>query len=199
MDRIRTSQMLKSSPTGQPAVRYRPTPRGRRASAGFSMIELLVAVLVMGIGVLGITGLQMVSLQNNRAALLRAEATQLAYDMMDRIRANPSGAPPGTAYDGIDLDDAPAGGVDCVGGGCTEAEMVTFDQSLWKCQLGNWNEEEVCVGYRDGVVLPTTDAQPGLPDGDGAIAVDGAGIITITVQWTGANGVAQTVTIDSQG
>ena len=35
------------------------------------MIELLVAVLVMGIGVLGITGLQMVSLQNNRGALVR--------------------------------------------------------------------------------------------------------------------------------
>src|SRR5262245_61755673 len=40
-----------------------------RHARGFSMIELLVAVLVMGIGVLGITGLQMVSLQNNRGAL----------------------------------------------------------------------------------------------------------------------------------
>jgi len=61
--------------------------------AGFSMIELLVAVLVMGIGVLGITGLQMVSLQNNRGALLRSEAVMLAYDMLDRIRANPVGTP----------------------------------------------------------------------------------------------------------
>ena len=60
-----------------------------RSARGFSMIELLVAVLVMGIGVLGITGLQMVSLQNNRGALVRAEAVQLAYDMLDRIRANP--------------------------------------------------------------------------------------------------------------
>ena len=61
------------------------------SARGFSMIELLVAVLVMGIGVLGITGLQMVSLQNNRGALVRAEAVQLAYDILDRIRANPGG------------------------------------------------------------------------------------------------------------
>lgn len=187
-----------ASAAGSLARRRRTTPVRRGSSAGFSMIELLVAVLVMGIGVLGITGLQMVSLQNNRAALLRAEATQLAYDMMDRVRANPAGAPAGAAYDGLDLDDAPAGGVDCVAGACTAAQMVTFDQSLWKCQLGNWNDEAVCEGYRDGVVLPTADAQPGLPDGDGAIAVDGAGVVTVTVQWTGANGVLQTVTIDSQ-
>ena len=55
----------------------------------------------------GITALQMVSLQNNRGALFRAEAVQLAYDMMDRIRANPEGAVPGGAYDGLALTDAP--------------------------------------------------------------------------------------------
>ncbi|MEM6710377.1 MAG: type IV pilus modification protein PilV [Pseudomonadota bacterium] len=169
-----------------------------RSTAGFSMIELLVAVLVMGIGVLGITGLQMVSLQNNRAALLRAEATQLAYDMMDRVRANPSGALPGGAYDGLDIGDAPAGGADCVAGGCAEAAMVTFDQDTWKCQLGAWNDDATCTQFRADEVLPDVDAQPGLPDGDGSIAVDAAGVITITVQWTGANGEDQTVVIDSQ-
>ena len=61
--------------------------RSTRREAGFSMIELLVAVLVMGIGVLGITALQMVSLQNNRGALMRSEATLRTYDVMDRIRA----------------------------------------------------------------------------------------------------------------
>lgn len=167
-------------------------------SRGFSMIELLVAVLVMGIGVLGITGLQMVSLQNNREALLRAEATALAYDMMDRIRANPLGAPLGAAYDNVDIDDAPAGGVDCVAGACSAANMVTFDVSVWKCQLGNWHDEGACTTYRDDEVIPDSDVQPGLPDGDGSIAVDGAGLITITVQWTGPNGVDQNVVIDSQ-
>ena len=61
----------------------------RRTHRGFSMMELLVAVLVMGIGVLGVTGLQLVSLQNNQGSLVRAEAVQLAYGMLDRIRVNP--------------------------------------------------------------------------------------------------------------
>ncbi|MGI9326829.1 MAG: type IV pilus modification protein PilV [Pseudomonadales bacterium] len=171
---------------------------GARQIAGFSMIELLVAVLVMGIGVLGITGLQMVSLQNNREALLRAEATQLAYDMMDRIRANPIGTPLGDDYDGVDVDEAPVGGVDCMANNCTADDMVTFDTSLWKCQLGNWHDDDVCVDYRDDDVIPSEDEQPGLPDGDGSISVANTGLITITVQWTGPNGVDQTVVIDSQ-
>ena len=54
-----------------------------RRIAGFSMIELLVAVLVMGIGVLGITGLQVASMQNNREALLRGEAAQpMGYSLL---------------------------------------------------------------------------------------------------------------------
>lgn len=173
-----------------------PVPR---RAAGFSMIELLVAVLVMGIGVLGITGLQMVSLQNNRDALLRAEATQLAYDMMDRIRANPLGTPPGTPYAGVDIGDAPAGGADCVNNACAANNMVAFDTSVWKCQLGDWHENSVCVDYRDDDVIPSEDAQPGLPDGDGSIEIDGAGVITVTVEWTGPNNTDQTVEIDSQG
>ncbi|NOX51847.1 MAG: type IV pilus modification protein PilV [Gammaproteobacteria bacterium] len=71
-----------------------------KQAKGFSMLELLVAVLVMGVGVLGVTGLQMVSLQNNQDALLRGDALQQAYDILDRIRVNPGAAVPGIAYDG---------------------------------------------------------------------------------------------------
>ena len=170
-----------------------------RSSRGFSLIELLVAVLVMGIGVLGVTALQLVSLQNNREALVRAEAVQLAYDMMDRIRANPEGAPAGAAYDGLGLGDAPPGANNCVANTCSQAQMVAFDQASWKCQLGNFHDNAVCQDLRDDGVLPSEDDQPGLPAGDGQIEVDGAGVIRITVQWTGMDNAAQTVVIDSQG
>jgi type IV pilus assembly protein PilV len=83
-----------------------------RPSRGFSMIELLVAVLVIEVGVLGVTALQMVSLQNNRSALVRSEAVQLAYDMMDRIRGNPRGGVPGQAYGGLDVGDNPPASAD---------------------------------------------------------------------------------------
>jgi type IV pilus assembly protein PilV len=167
-----------------------------KASRGFSMIELLVAVLVMGIGVLGITGLQMVSLQNNRGALVRAEAVQLAYDMLDRVRANP-----GSNYGGLALAAPPPAATNCHANVCTEAQMVTFDQAVWKCSLGGWNANANCVALRDGVILPVAANQPGLPSGDGRVTVNGGtGIVTITVQWQEPNQPNPTsISVDSQG
>ena len=162
------------------------------------MIELLVAVLVLAIGILGITALQMVSLQNNRGALFRAEAVQLAYDMMDRIRANPEGAVPGQAYSGLGMTAGPPGAADCVANNCSQAQMVLFDQAVWKCSLGDFNDDAQCVGFRAGGVLPPAADQPGLPSGDGSIAVNGAGVVTITVTWDEPDGQVGTVTIDSQ-
>jgi type IV pilus assembly protein PilV len=169
----------------------------RRAASGFSMIELLVAVLVMGIGVLGIAALQMVSLQNNRAALVRADAVALAYDMMDRIRANPSGATPGAAYDGLDLEDEPPNATNCSTNSCSEAQMVDFDSALWKCQLGAFNELDACDGWRTAGLLPALETQSGLPNGDGAVEVVGDAI-RVTVQWTDPGGQLQSVIIESQ-
>jgi type IV pilus assembly protein PilV len=169
-----------------------------RRSGGFSMIELLVAVLVMGIGVLGITALQMVSLQNNRGALQRAEAVQLAYDMMDRIRANPSGTPPGADYDNLDLEDGPPATVNCNDQECTQAQMVSFDQAVWKCSLGGYNEEDTCQTLRNTDAIAGEDDQPGLTEGDGSVTVDGNGMITVTVQWTETGNQLRTITINSQ-
>jgi type IV pilus assembly protein PilV len=169
---------------------------------GFSLIELLVAVLVMGIGVLGVTALQMVSLQNNRAALERGEAVQLAYDMMDRIRANPEGTPAGAAYDGLDEgEDPPDPAVNCRSSDCSPAQMVAFDQAVWKCMLGSHTEDAVCQDLWNDGLIPDNVAgdgpQRGLSNGDGSIAVVGD-VVTITVRWTDSAGDDQTVVIDSQ-
>lgn len=166
-----------------------PSPNGLH---GFSLVELLVAVLVMGIGVLGVTALQMVSLQNNQAALERGEAVHLAYDMMDRIRANPGGG-----YGGLGFGDAPPAAPDCVANACTAGQMRQFDQASWKCLLGNFNDDATCTDFRNGVILPSEDAQPGLPDGDGEVSINGD-VITVSVRWTSRGGPEETVTIDSQ-
>jgi len=62
---------------------------------GFTMIEVLIAVLILSIGLLGLAGLQTYSLKNNHSAYLRSQSTFLAYDIVDRIRAN---SPSATAY-----------------------------------------------------------------------------------------------------
>lgn len=169
------------------------THSGKR-NRGFSMVELLVAVLIMGVGVLGVTGLQMVSLQNNRDALLRSEAVQMAYDILDRIRINGAGN-----YAGVAFDDDPAAPTDCFAGNCSAAQMAVFDISVWKCGLGEHNALQVCDDLRQDTILPPVTASPGLPDGEGQIAIGGGGIVTVTIRWTGFNGDQETLTIESQG
>lgn len=61
-------------------------------NAGFSLMEILIALVVLGVGLLGIAALQAISLKSNHGAYQRTQATFLAYDMMDRMRANRTAA-----------------------------------------------------------------------------------------------------------
>ncbi len=166
---------------------------------GTSLVEVLVAVLVMGIGVLGVSAMQMVSLQNNRSALIRSEAVALGYDLLDRIRANPIGPVSGQAYDGLAMGDEPPNAEDCVTNHCTQAEMVAFDQALWKCSLGGFENHATCIEFRRNGVLPRFAAQPGLPGGDGSVAVDASGLVTVTVRWLEPNDQIGSITLESRG
>jgi len=55
---------------------------------GFTLVELLIALLVLSIGMLGIAALFAESLQAGRSAQLRTQAVSIAADLADRIRAN---------------------------------------------------------------------------------------------------------------
>jgi type IV pilus assembly protein PilV len=57
-----------------------------------TLVEVLVALVVLSVGLLGIAALQMTSLRNNLGAHLRSQATVLAYDITDRMRANRTAA-----------------------------------------------------------------------------------------------------------
>jgi type IV pilus assembly protein PilV len=60
----------------------------RRSQQGVTLLEVLISIVVLAIGLLGYAGLQTVSLKNNLSAYHRSQATMLAYDVIDRIRAN---------------------------------------------------------------------------------------------------------------
>ncbi len=65
------------------------TPRQNpRPQSGFSLIEVLVAVLVLGIGLLGLAALQATALRNNQSALERSQGVVNTYSMLDAMRAN---------------------------------------------------------------------------------------------------------------
>lgn len=98
-----TRKLLTASGAG-----VRPTVRHAR-QRGATLIEVLIAVLILSIGLLGLASLQVNSLRFNHSAYLRSQATILAYDITDRMRANRDAALAGT-YD-IIIGDAPPAGV----------------------------------------------------------------------------------------
>jgi len=59
--------------------------------SGFTLLEVLIALLVLSIGLLGLAALQTTGLRSNQMASMRTLATQFTYDITDRMRSNPVG------------------------------------------------------------------------------------------------------------
>src|SRR5579859_6334825 len=55
---------------------------------GFSLIEVLIALVILSVGTLGIAAMMALSLQNKHSAYSRAQASDLAYTILDRMHAN---------------------------------------------------------------------------------------------------------------
>jgi type IV pilus assembly protein PilV len=100
---------------------------------GFTLLEVLIAIVVMSLGLLGLAGLQAASLRNNQTAYYRAMGAQQVYDMADRIRANQAGVEAGS-YDDLDdstPDDPGCFNADAAQTGCSAADMAVTDHHQW--------------------------------------------------------------------
>jgi type IV pilus assembly protein PilV len=64
----------------------------RDSSKGFTLLETLVALIVLSVGLLGVAGMQIVGLRANMSAASRTQASYLADDIIDRMRANNTAA-----------------------------------------------------------------------------------------------------------
>jgi type IV pilus assembly protein PilV len=99
---------------------------------GFTMIEVLVALVVLAIGMLGIAALYLNSLQAGRSAIYRTEAVNLAADLADRIRANRTAI---ISYGNVYTDAFAAVPACFTTAGCTPAQLATSDLSRWKADI----------------------------------------------------------------
>lgn len=79
--------------------------KGAGAQRGVSLIEVLVAIVVLSIGLLGLAGLQASGMRVGQSSIHRSQAAQLAYDMADRMRVNFTNR---NAYN-LALNDTPSG------------------------------------------------------------------------------------------
>lgn len=135
--------------------------RPLRSMRGSSMIEVLVAFLLLAFGILGLSGLQMNALKNNQISLQRSQASMLAYFLMDSMRANRDAAINGD-YNLGEIDKA-AKTHTTICSAPSGTTLVNKDQARWfqnmKSQLGD---------------VDTTCA---------AVACDGDGNCDIVIDW----------------
>lgn len=133
-----------------------------KLSRGFTLLEVLIALLVLSVGLLGLAGLQTRGLAAVHNAYLRSQAVLLARDMGERIRAN-NNYLISTASDlkneyTIDYERSHSSS-DCVSNPCSPENMARFDVDQWLLSLANT-----------------------LPSGDGEIDKTGT-VYSITVRW----------------
>lgn len=97
---------------------------------GFTLIEVLIALVIFAIAYLALTAMQVRALRDNYSAYLRSQASSLAYDLADRVRANPVGAQAGNYA----IAACPAGAATpaCyTTAGCAPAALAGNDLSGW--------------------------------------------------------------------
>ena len=152
--------------------------------SGFTLIEVLVAVIVLSIGLVGVAGLQVVSLQNNQSAFMRSQASALAYDLADRMRANVPGAN-ANMYDPT----AKAATAGCKSTtGCTTQQMAQNDLYEWDAAIATY--------LPDGEGFVCIDSTPDDGTGAGDAQCDGTGTLFAIKIWWDDNRDG-TITVDN--
>ncbi|MFZ4792099.1 MAG: type IV pilus modification protein PilV [Candidatus Competibacteraceae bacterium] len=132
----------------------------QRRVQGFTLLEVLVAIIVLSIGLLGLASLQAVGLRNNQSATLRSQSTVLAYEIVDRMRTSRNRAL-NDEYDTDFSTSTPA----CVPNPTLSGTIAEQDITQWKNSLA-------CS----------------LPSGDGRVVRGNGNFFTISVRWDDSRG-----------
>jgi len=175
-----------------PLMKYMKTASHK--SSGFTLVEVLIAVVILSIGLLGLAGLQTLALRQNTSSQLRSNAVELINELTDRMRANitsvnanptPYNAPVGTPPAGPGFDCMTNLGATNSGTGCNSAEMAAYDLFAWQTAV-----QQVLPGGL-GTLLCTDSGDPGFllappVNSDGNPCTVGSAFI-ISVTWNDGN------------
>ncbi len=156
------------------------------SQSGFSLIELLVALIVFSIGLLAVAGLQTVSKRANYESLQRTTAAQAANGLLEDMRTNGGGIDiyrTAGELGGGSRGSRPIPGCQA-GAECNAAQKAAYDLWFWE-QMLDGNMEMNAGTAAGGLVLPTLCI-------DGP-AVGGAGTYRVTVVWRGSASITNAV------
>lgn len=147
---------------------------------GFSLIEALVAFLILSVGLLGIASLQMISLKAGKTAELRTIAVIKAEEIMERIRNNQESvlSYASLAGDlGVDNNCNDAAGTPNI---CNPAQMASDDIFNWKDDLKTSLPDNAGTTAEIDVVAPTPGTNP-------------TATVIVTISWEERNPETQTM------
>lgn len=157
---------------------------------GSSLIEVLVALLVFSVGMLGLAALQLNALQGASDSSQRSQTTWIMQDIAERFRANPEGtaatyaaAPNCAALPGTMCADHfnPATNAKVQAANCTATQMATFDRWEAQCSystIAAFNTTDGRFNSRDSISAPA----------DGltlTVAAPTTSSLTVTGRWLG--------------
>ena len=136
------------------AIRWQNATSSRRSQGGVGILEVLIALVVISLGVLGMAGLQLTGLKHSTNGFNRTKAVMIADEMATRMWINRTGILDGSYdnFDSQDLNCAVRPTTFCQPFGINEAqrcdsdELATFDKFIVAC--GDWG----AGGARGGVV-----------------------------------------------
>lgn len=146
-----------------------------RTNRGFSLLEVLVALLVFSLGLIGLAGLMLVSAKTNHGAYLRSQAVFLAGNLADRMRANTVGV-----WQDLYVGNYPVApnGQTCAQP-CTPGSLADYDRDSWSAMLS--------------AMLPSAQANVACQRPVDALALNAQqilarppydGICTLTITWS---------------
>ena len=149
-----------------------------RYQDGFSLIEVLVALLIISTGMLGVAGLQLVSIKGTHQTFMRHQATFLVQDIAEKIRANPLSV---SNYvfdtDVANSFNCPAA-KNCNATSCNAIELAAFDKSTFVCSLN-----QRLINARISITCDAA-AAVALAVPSGCANTNQENPITVEVSWT---------------
>jgi len=146
------------------------TPFSRQC--GFTLLEVMISIAILAIGMLGIAGLHMVSIEHNHAAYLRSQAIIITQDIAERMRTNPN-AVRHHLFDNIDTDNiSTLPNTDCLADvlGCNYEQLAQIDIFQWTQSITEINNDH---------------SRQQLPNAKATIKVEGttSELFTVRIEW----------------
>ncbi len=149
-----------------PMIRRCHGPGLRAANRGFSLIEVLIALVVLAVGLLGVAMMQIMNLRFTQSANQRTIATNLAYELVDMMRTNRLLS---AQYQAITYDSFDAGVVSDAADGCgrdtgADAADPASNMARWRCEV-----------------------RASLPNGEAVVRLPGNGVVEVDMRWSDAH------------